>query len=101
MPVAMESGSSQVLILGTPTTIATGIYVTQLAALGVPEDRIVSQSCRLLESEIQADPASDVVSSLVETYIDEAMERIGTERAGKISDGLCCSHYGYSAGAFA
>lgn len=97
---AKKSGSSQFLILGTPTTIASGIYVRQLAALGVPQERIVSQSCRLLETEIQADPRSDVVSSLVETYVDEAMENIDTKRVGKISVGLCCSHYGYSAEAF-
>lgn len=97
---AKKSGSSQFLILGTPTTIASGIYVKQLAALGVPRERIVSQSCRLLETEIQADPTSDVVNSLVETYVDEAMEKIDTKRAGKISVGLCCSHYGYSSDAF-
>lgn len=97
---AKKSGSSQFLILGTPTTIASGIYVKQLAALGVPQDRIVSQSCRLLETEIQADPSSDVVSSLVDTYVDEAMEKIDTKRVDKLSVGLCCSHYGYSADAF-
>jgi len=97
---AKKSGSTQFLILGTPTTIASGIYVKQLAALGIPQDRIVSQPCKLLETEIQADPSSDIVSSLVETYVDEAMEKIDTQHAGKISVGLCCSHYGYSAGAF-
>jgi glutamate racemase len=97
---AKKSGSSQLLILGTPTTIISGIYVKQLAAFGIPQDRIVSQSCRLLETEIQADPKSDLVNSLVETYIDEAMEKIDTKRVGMISVGLCCSHYGYSADAF-
>ena len=97
---AKKSGSSQFLILGTPTTISSGIYVKQLGALGIPQDRILSQSCRLLETEIQADPTSDVVSSLVEMYVDEAMEKIDTKRVGKISVGLCCSHYGYSADAF-
>ena len=97
---AKKSGSSQFLILGTPTTITSGIYVRQLAALGVPRERIVSQSCELLETEIQADPASDVVNSLVETYVDEALEKIDTKRAGTISVGLCCSHYGYSVEAF-
>jgi glutamate racemase len=97
---ARISGSSQFLILGTPTTIASGIYVKQLVSLGVPQDRIVSQPCRLLETEIQADPSSDIVGSLVETYVDEAMEKIDAKNAGKISVGLCCSHYGYSARAF-
>ncbi len=97
---AKKSGSTQFLILGTPTTIASGVYVKQLAALGIPQDRIVSQPCKLLETEIQADPSSDIVSNLVETYVDEAMEKIDTRRVGKISVGLCCSHYGYSADAF-
>jgi len=97
---ARKSGSSQFLILGTPTTISSGIYVKQLGALGIPQDRIISQACRLLETEIQADPTSDVVNSLVEMYVDEAMEKIDTKRVGKISVGLCCSHYGYSADAF-
>ena len=97
---AKKSGSSQFLILGTPTTIASGIYVKQLAVLGIPEDQIASQSCKLLETEIQADPTSDVVSSLVETYVSEAMEKIDTKHVGKVSVGLCCSHYGYSADAF-
>jgi len=97
---AKKSGSTQFLLLGTPTTITSGIYVKQLGALGIPQDRIVSQPCKLLETEIQADPASDIVGSLVETYVDEAMEKIDAKNAGKISVGLCCSHYGYSAKAF-
>lgn len=97
---AKKSGSSHFLILGTPTTIASDIYVKQLASYGIPQDRIVSQSCRLLETEIQADPKSDIVYSLVETYIDEAMEKIGTGQTGKVAVGLCCSHYGYSTAAF-
>jgi glutamate racemase len=95
-----KSGSSHYLILGTPTTIGTGVYEHQLSALGIPREQIVTQSCRLLETEIQADPTSDVVSSLVETYVDEAMGKINTTRVGTVSVGLCCSHYGYSAGAF-
>jgi glutamate racemase len=95
-----KSGSSQYLILGTPTTIGTGVYEQQLSALGIPREQIITQSCRLLETEIQADPASDVVSSLVETYVDEAMGKIDTTRIRAVSVGLCCSHYGYSAGAF-
>lgn len=97
---AKKSGSSQFLILGTPTTIASDVYVKQLATYGIARDRIVSQSCRLLEAEIQADPKSDIVYSLVETYIDEAMEKIGNGNVGTLAVGLCCSHYGYSAAAF-
>ena len=97
---AKKSGSSQIVILGTPTTITSGIYVAQLATFGIPQDRIVSQSCKLLETEIQANPKSDLVKNLIETYVDEAIEKLGTNQVGAITVGLCCSHYGYSADAF-
>jgi glutamate racemase len=97
---AKRSGSSRIIILGTPSTIASGSYQEQFAALGIGQEKIVAQPCKLLESEIQADPNSDLVSSLIETYVDEAMEKIGPESTGRATVGLCCSHYGYSLDAF-
>lgn len=94
------SGNSDVVIFGTPSTISSGVYQEQLSALGIGRGRIIVQPCKLLESEIQADPKSDVVNSLVETYVDEAMEKLGYGVSGRISVGLCCSHYGYSADVF-
>jgi glutamate racemase len=97
---ARASKSTQVVIFGTPSTIASGIYQEKLSAFGIDHDRIVAQPCKLLESEIQADPNSDLVNSLVETYVDETMEKISTKASGRLSVGLCCSHYGYSTEAF-
>ncbi|MCX6144871.1 MAG: aspartate/glutamate racemase family protein [Ignavibacteriales bacterium] len=92
--------NSSVLILGTATTIASGLYEQKLGELGVPTSEIVTQPCQLLETEIQADPKSDLVSNLVEVYVEEAMEKIGNPPAGTLIVGLCCSHYGYSLDAF-
>ena len=94
------SGYSQVVIFGTPSIIASGVYQEQLSTLGIGRDRIIAQPCRLLESEIQADPKSDLVKSLVDTYVGEAIEKLDTKASGRISIGLCCSHYGYSADAW-
>ena len=94
------TANSSVLVFGTATTISSGLYDQKLGMLGVPSTDIITQSCQLLESEIQADPNSDLVGNLVEVYVGQAMEKIGKRPAGTLVVGLCCSHYGYSLDAF-
>jgi glutamate racemase len=94
------SPNSSVLILGTATTISSHQYEQSLGELGVPASTIATQSCPLLETEIQADPNSDLVGNLVEVYVGQGMEKIGKRPAGSLVVGLCCSHYGYSLDAF-
>lgn len=88
------------LLLGTPTTISSGAHARALAALGTPPGRIVGQPCPALESEIQADPASDLVRGLVEAYAGEAREALARLAPRRVVAGLCCSHYGYARRAF-
>jgi glutamate racemase len=94
------STNASVLILGTATTISSGLYEQKLGKLGIPIKAIVSEPCQLLETEIQADPNSDVVSNLVEVYVGGAMDKVKKPFAGPLVVGLCCSHYGYSLDAF-
>ena len=92
--------NSSALILGTATTISSRMYERRLGKLGVSASDIVTQPCPLLETEIQADPNSDLVGNLVDVYVGEAMEKIGKRSSGTLVVGLCCSHYGYSLDAF-
>jgi glutamate racemase len=92
--------NSSTLILGTATTISSRMYEQRLGTLGLPASDIVTEPCPLLETEIQADPKSDLVGNLVDVYVGEAMEKIGKRSSGPLVVGLCCSHYGYSLDAF-
>jgi glutamate racemase len=92
--------NSSALILGTATTISSRMYEQRLRTLGLPASGIVTEACPLLETEIQADPKSDLVGNLVDVYVGEAMEKIGKRPTGPLVVGLCCSHYGYSLDAF-
>ena len=92
--------NSSTLILGTATTISSGMYEQKLGKLGVPTSKIATQPCHMLETEIQADPRSDLTDNLVDVYVEEAMEKIDRSLAGTLIVGLCCSHYGYSLDAF-
>jgi glutamate racemase len=92
--------NSAAIVFGTATTISSGLYEQKLGMLGVRKTDIFTQSCQLLETEIQADPNSDLASNLVEVYVGQAMEKIGKPPTGTLVVGLCCSHYGYSIDAF-
>lgn len=84
------------LLLGTPTTIAAGSHARALAARGAAPERIVGQACPGLETEIQADPAGDLVRGLIEAYAGQARDAVARLSPRRVVAGLCCSHYGYA-----
>ena len=93
----LESDSSKwAIIMGTPTTIQSEAHQRGLEQSGIPANRIVTQACEDLESEIQTDPASDIVNSLISMYVQEALSKRGPENRGEAVVALCCTHYGYA-----
>jgi glutamate racemase len=92
--------SALALVLGTPTTIGSGDHRSGLQAAGIAPDRVHEQACPNLETEIQADPASDMVRGLIEAYVDEAWRTLGDRSTRPMVVALCCSHYGYSRALF-
>lgn len=90
-----QNKDSQILILGTPTTINSNVYQNLLKNAGVDDERIIGQPCFSLESEIQINPFSDKVQKLIEKYLAEAKEKITSEFNNLIVV-LGCTHYGYS-----
>jgi glutamate racemase len=95
-----KDSSSSVIILGTPTTIGQHTHVDRLVARGFDSTRISTQACNMLETEIQADPTSDIVRSMIELYAMEALEKQPPTRTGELIVALCCSHYGFSRSVF-
>jgi glutamate racemase len=91
--------ASVALILGTPTTIAAGKHKEGLMKKGIAADRIVTQACKNLESEIQSDPASGTVRTMIDSYLSAALAS-SSHPGSPVVAGLCCTHYGYSIGAF-
>lgn len=91
--------NSSLIILGTETTISSDMHKNKLIQSGISGERISTYACKYLESEIQADPNSDIVKNLIECYITEALGSVSKE-SGKIFLGLCCTHYGYCSDVF-
>jgi glutamate racemase len=86
--------NSSLIILGTETTILSNMHKNKLIQSGISSERISSFACKYLESEIQADPNSDIVKNLIEYYTTEALDSV-SNKSEKIFLGLCCTHYGY------
>ncbi|MBZ0184496.1 MAG: hypothetical protein K8F60_18705 [Melioribacteraceae bacterium] len=90
-----ENGNSNILLLGTPTTINSNSYKNKLIKKVISESKIINQSCPLLESEIQINPKSNKVKLMTENFLKEALSQ-SEYLSDKVITSLCCTHYGYS-----
>ena len=86
---------SPLLLLGTRTTIASGVHARRLLERGVDRSRIARQDCHGLAGAIERDPQSPRVRSLVEQFMARAAAVL-PPAAEQIYAVLCCTHYGYS-----
>lgn len=89
-----KNADNTILLFGTETTISSNAHHKKLIANGIKEKNIFVQSCKYLESEIQINPLSKKVESLLIKYITEISKKI-TDYTNSYAV-LCCTHYGYS-----
>ncbi|MFH2037725.1 MAG: hypothetical protein ABIJ45_15090 [Candidatus Zixiibacteriota bacterium] len=88
---------NNIVILGTPTTISQNSH---REALGPDSIRVIPQACDMLESEIQSDPNSDIVQTMIEMYGWEAAGKFILGSNDSLAVALCCTHYPYSSKLF-
>ena len=90
-----DPGGSLV-ILGTRTTIESGVHRDGLVQKGVDPRRVAAVSCHGLAAAIEVDPDGPVVAGMIERCSAE------TGKAGLPGEvlyaGLCCTHYTYVSG---
>ena len=84
-----------ILILGTGTTINSDQHKQKLIESGINENKIVTQACYNLESEIQNNPKGKNVKNLIEKYLNTAFEKVNNKSAHQLIL-FACTHYGYS-----
>ena len=94
-----KNENSEVMILGTETTINSDTHKNKLIQNGVKPDKIISQSFPGLESEIQDSPESETVKGMIELYIGEAAQKLNHKNYPVVA-ALCCTHYGFCAETF-
>ena len=88
--------ASSILLMGTRTTIESGVHRRRLIDLGISGDRIAALACHGLAASIERGPRSAATASI----LDECATRASQEMLGGDPSyiGLCCTHYGLVSG---
>ena len=87
---------ASLLVLGTKSTAASGMYPARLAAEGIDPGRIRSLGAHGLATLLESDPASPEVRARIEDCAARAEGLFG-RRPAKLLLGLCCTHFGFAA----
>jgi glutamate racemase len=82
------------VMLGTVTTIASNVHRAQLLERGIHSQRLVTQPCDQLATQIEKGPDSDVVMQMVEMFMDQAAEKL-PRSPSQVAAALFCTHFGY------
>jgi glutamate racemase len=86
---------SSIVLLGTRTTIDSGVHRERLQRRGVDPGRIAAVSCHGLAGAIERDVHGPRVAELIGSCASRAAE--AAPPGGMLFLGLCCTHYGYVA----
>jgi len=91
--LSREAGATAV-ILGTVITITSDIHRSRLIEKGISPDRLVAQPCDQLATRIEKGPGRDAVMQLVDTFMGQAAEKLGSTQS-EVFAALFCTHFGY------
>jgi len=86
---------SSLLILGTKTTVESGLYRSRVIARGIGGERIRGLACPGLATLLESGPDAPEVRKRIAEYAVQA-ESIFPDKPQKLFLGLCCTHFGYA-----
>lgn len=84
---------STIAILGTRTTIDSGVHRDLLEKRGIADGRIITAACHGLAAAIERDPGGPAVKALIDKCAAEVSR--GESGDGTLYAGLACTHYTY------
>ena len=90
-----KNPGSSMLILGTKSTVESGVYARKLIEKGIAPERIKGLGCPGLATLLESDPASEAVQKDIADYADRAAELFASG-GQKIFCALCCTHFGFA-----
>lgn len=90
-----KNPGSSVLILGTKSTVESGVYAQKLIARGIAPERIKALGCPGLATLLESDPSAQEVQSSIAGYAGAAAGLFETEPE-KLFCALCCTHFGFA-----
>ncbi len=86
---------SSLLILGTKSTVESGVYAQKLIEKGIAPERIKGIACPGLATLLESDPAAVEVKESIAGYAEDALKLFDSEPE-KLFCALCCTHFGFA-----
>lgn len=90
-----DDRGSSIALIGTRTTIESGVHRDRLVRRGIDPARVASASCHGLAAAIERDVAGSRTAELIDTCASRVAD--AAPPGGRLFAGLCCTHYGYVA----
>jgi glutamate racemase len=87
-----EHPDSALVMIGTRTTIESGVHADALVGRGLAAHRLAGASCHGLATAIEQAPFGEATDALIETCCMGAAE--AAPSGDPLFVGLCCTHYG-------
>lgn len=89
---------ADLLILGTLTTVQSGVYDNAVAANGVERERIYSLAVPGLAKNLESGVDTPAVNTLIEEAAEKSLALFRENDPDRpLALGLCCTHYGFAA----
>jgi glutamate racemase len=90
-----EHPEASIVMMGTKTTIESGVHVARLRGRGIEARRMAAVPCHGLAGAIERDVDGPRTAELVAECAERAAA--GAPPGATLFLGLCCTHYGYIA----
>ena len=90
-----KNPGSSLLILGTKSTVESGVYAQRLIDRNIAPERIKALGCPGLATLLESDPAAQEVRKSIAGYAGTAAGLFETEPE-KLFCALCCTHFGFA-----
>ena len=90
-----KNPSASMLILGTKSTVESGVYAKKLIAKGIAPERIRGLCCPVLATMLESDPAAEEVQESIARYAEQAA-RLFESEPEQLFCALCCTHFGFA-----
>lgn len=90
-----KNKNSEIILMGTETTISSGTHKNKLMNAGVSENNIISQACPGLESAIQNGPTTEKTIEYINKFVNLSVNQLKDSNE-PVFAAFCCTHYGFS-----
>jgi glutamate racemase len=87
--------AATLVLLGTRTTIESGVHRARLLERGIAPERVTGASCHGLATAIETDVHAGATAAAIDACADGAAACAVASPGEPIHLGLCCTHYGW------